>query len=114
VGWGGKKGRQHIKARLGESVNYKWETKVLYGQYTGSTDSQFISNEDMFLWLLRGDLKQKLNVKRESTRSGITNKILCNQDITNRNRQQMQTISDKTIDHIRMPNFHKRTIYKET
>jgi len=84
-GVGGKKGRQHIKARLGESVNYKWETKEMYGRYIGSTDSQLISNKDMFLWLLRGDLKQKLKVKRQRTRSGITNKILCNQDITNRN-----------------------------
>ena len=47
----------------------------MHCQYIGSTDSQFLSNKDMFLWLSRGDLKQKLKVKRYSTRSGITNKL---------------------------------------
>ena len=48
---GGKEGMQHTKARLGGSLNYKWESKVMHGQYIGHTDSQLISNEGMFLLL---------------------------------------------------------------
>ena len=35
----------------------------MYGQYIRNTDRQLISEEDTFLWLLKGDLKQKLKVK---------------------------------------------------
>jgi hypothetical protein len=50
-------GIQHKKARLGESVKKKWKNKVMHGQYIRNVDRQLISEEDTFLWLLKGDLK---------------------------------------------------------
>jgi hypothetical protein len=50
-------GIQNTKARLKESLKKKWENKVMHGQYIRSIDKQLISKEDMFLWLLKGDLK---------------------------------------------------------
>ena len=35
----------------------KWESKVPHGQCIRSVDRQLISEEDMFLWRSRGDLK---------------------------------------------------------
>jgi hypothetical protein len=52
-----KEGIQHKKAKLGESLKKIWESKVMHGQYMRSMDRQLISEEDMFLLLLRGDLK---------------------------------------------------------
>jgi hypothetical protein len=87
------------------------------GQYIGSTDSWLISNEDRFLWLSRGDVKRKLKVNRQNTRYGIANKILCNQDITNRNRNSKCRLSqqfDKTIDIISgCPIFTKEQYVKK-
>jgi hypothetical protein len=48
---------QHTKARLGESLKKKWESKVMHGQYIITVDRQLISEEDTFLCLSRGDLK---------------------------------------------------------
>jgi Ni,Fe-hydrogenase III component G len=50
-------GIQNTKARLAESLKEKWENKVMHGQYIRSIDKQLISEEDMFLWLSKGDLK---------------------------------------------------------
>jgi len=50
-------GIQHIKAKLGESVKKKWESKLKHGQYIITIGRQLISQEDTFLWLSRGDLK---------------------------------------------------------
>ena len=58
-------GIQHKKARLGESPK-KWKNKVMHGQYIRNRDRQLISEEDMFLWLSKGDL----NIG--STRPGVT------------------------------------------
>jgi len=41
---------------LGEFLK-KWKNKVMHGQYIRNIDRQFISEEDTFLWLSRGDLK---------------------------------------------------------
>ena len=54
-----KEGIHHIKAKLGESLKKKWESNVLCGQYIRSVDRQPVSVEDMFLWLLRGDMKEE-------------------------------------------------------
>jgi len=48
-------GIQHTKARLGESLKKKWKNKLMHGQYIRNVDRQRISEEDMFLWLLKGD-----------------------------------------------------------
>jgi len=50
-------GIQHTKAGLGESVKKKWKNKVMHWQYIRNIDRQLISEEDMFLWLSKGDLK---------------------------------------------------------
>jgi len=50
-------GIQHTKARLGESLKKKWKNQVMQGQYIRNIDRQLISDEDMFLWLSKGDLK---------------------------------------------------------
>jgi hypothetical protein len=55
-----KKSIQHTKARLEESLKKHWESKVIHGRYIRSTDRRLISEEDTFLWLLRGDLKAEL------------------------------------------------------
>jgi hypothetical protein len=50
-------GIQHTKSRLGEVLKKKWKHKVMHGQYIRNIDRQLISEEDMFLWLSKGDLK---------------------------------------------------------
>jgi len=52
-----QEGIQHTKARLGEVLKNKWKNKVMHGQYIRNIDRQLISEEDMFLWLSKGDLK---------------------------------------------------------
>jgi hypothetical protein len=47
---------QNTKARLEESLK-KWENKVMHSQYIRSIDKDLISEENMFLWLSKGDLK---------------------------------------------------------
>ena len=110
---------QHIKAKFGDSLKKKWESKVMHGQYIRSMDMQLISQEDVFLWLLRGDLKgeteseiiaaqdQALQTKYHTTKYYTWKKDsksgLCKQfDETHR-----------TL-HSSMRNSGKRTIHKET
>jgi len=50
-------GIQHTKARLRVSLKKKWKNKVMHGQYIRNIDRQLISEEDMFLWLSKGNLK---------------------------------------------------------
>ena len=40
-----------------ESLKKKWESKISHGHCIESMDRQIINEEDMFLWLLKGDLK---------------------------------------------------------
>ena len=47
-------GIQHIKARLGESLQKEWKNKLLHGQYIRNIDRQLISEEVTFLWLWKG------------------------------------------------------------
>ena len=44
-----KEGIQHLKAKLGQSLKKKWESKVMYSQYIRNMDRQLISEEDTFL-----------------------------------------------------------------
>jgi hypothetical protein len=48
---------QHTKAKFGEVLKKSWKNKSLHGQYIRNIDRQLISEEDMFLWLTKGDLK---------------------------------------------------------
>jgi hypothetical protein len=43
---------------LGQSLKKKkWKNEVMHGQYIRSIDRQLISQDNIFLWLLKGDLK---------------------------------------------------------
>jgi hypothetical protein len=44
---------------LKEVLNKKWKNKVMHGQYVRNIDRQLISEEDMFLWISKGDLKEE-------------------------------------------------------
>jgi ribosomal protein S4 len=48
---------QHTKAKLGEVLKKKWKKKAMHGQYIRNIDRKLISEEDTFLWLMKGDLK---------------------------------------------------------
>ena len=52
-----KQGIQLIKAKTGESLKEKWDSKIMHGWYIWSTDRQLISKEDVSLWLSKGNLK---------------------------------------------------------
>ena len=52
-----KEGIQHIKAKLGESLKKKWESKLMHCQCIRSMDRQLISEKNTFLWLSRGELE---------------------------------------------------------
>jgi hypothetical protein len=54
---------QHTKARLGEFLKKKCKNKAMHGQCIISRDRQLVSEKNTFLWLSRGQLKQKLKVK---------------------------------------------------
>jgi hypothetical protein len=42
---------------LGEVLKKKWKNKAMHGQYILNIDRQLVSEEDTFLWLMKGDLK---------------------------------------------------------
>jgi hypothetical protein len=42
---------------LGEVLKKNWKNKAMHGQYIRNIDRQLISEEDMFLWLTKGDVK---------------------------------------------------------
>ena len=56
-------GTQHTKARLREVLKEKWKNKLMHLQYIRNIDIKLISEEYTFLWLSKGDLKQKMKVK---------------------------------------------------
>jgi len=94
---------EHTKGRLGEVLKKQWKNKVMHRQYIRNVDRQLISEEDMFLWLSKGDLKveteseivaaqdQALNTKCYATKILHTEK-----DSKCRLCQQL----DETIDHM--------------
>ena len=53
---------------MGESLKKKWKNKVIHGQYIRNIDRQLISRqliseEDMFLWLSKGDLQVETEIE---------------------------------------------------
>ena len=46
-----KEGIPHLKAKLGEFLRIKWESKVIHGHYTRNMDRQLIGEVDTFLLL---------------------------------------------------------------
>jgi hypothetical protein len=96
-------GIQHTKARLGESLKKNWKNKVMQGQYIRNIDRQIISEEDTFLWLLKGDLKAETESEIVATQEQAlqtkyyVTKIL-NTETDSKWRLCQQF--DETIDHI--------------
>jgi hypothetical protein len=89
-----KEGVQHTKARLGVTLKQKWESTIMHSQYTKSTDTHLVSEEDTFLWLSRGYLKAETESEIIAAQDQtFQSKILCNYNITNTNTQQMQKMS---------------------
>ena len=52
-----KEGIQQVKAKLGPTIKKTRRGKLLHSQYIGSGDRQPIGEEDMLLWVVRGDLE---------------------------------------------------------
>ena len=108
----------NTKARLGESLNKKWINKAMYGQYIRNIDRQFISEEDTFLWLSKGDQ----NAETESEIVAAQNQALQTKYYATK-MLNTETDSkcglcqqfDETIDHIiSMPTAGKRTVNRKT
>jgi hypothetical protein len=55
---------QHTKARLETYLKKKWDSKTMNDQYIRSIHRQIISEEDIFLWVLREALKQETESAR--------------------------------------------------
>jgi hypothetical protein len=93
-----KEGIEHIKARLGESLKEKQESKVMHGQYIESAYRQLSGEEDKFLWLLRGDLKGQTEseIMAAQTEYHVTKILHTETDSKCRPCQQF----DKTTEHI--------------
>jgi hypothetical protein len=82
-----KEGIQHTKARLEESLKKKWEGQVMHGQHIRSKYRKLISEEDLFLWLLRGDLKEETESEIITGQGQASQtKYHVTKIITNRNR----------------------------
>jgi len=98
-----QEGIQHTKARLGEVLKNKWKNKVMCGQYIRNIDRQLISEEDMFLWLSKGDLKEETESESVAAQDQAlqtkyyATKIL-NTETDSKCRLCQQF--DETIDHI--------------
>jgi hypothetical protein len=70
----------------------------MHGQYFISIDRQFISDEDMFLWLSRGDVKTETASEIVAAQGqSLQTKML--QMETNRKYRLCQQF-DETVDHI--------------
>ena len=52
-----KEGIQQVKEKLGPTVKKTRRGKLQHSQYIGSVDRQPIGEEDMLLWVVRGDLE---------------------------------------------------------
>jgi len=110
-----KEGNQHIKAKFGESLKKKWGSKVMHGQYIRCMDMQLISQEDMFLWLLRGDLESEIIAAQDQalqTKYHATKYYTRKKDSKSRLCKQFDE-TYRTL-HLSMPNSGKRTAHKET
>jgi hypothetical protein len=98
-----QEGIQHTKGRLGEVLKNKWKNKVMHGQYIINIDRQLISEENMFLWLSKRDLKAETESEivaaqdQELQTKYYATKVL-NTETDSKCRLCQQF--DETIDHI--------------
>jgi hypothetical protein len=73
---------QHTKASLGVILKKKWKYMAMLGKCIGNIDRQLISKEDMFFWLMKGDLKEET----ESEIVAAQHQELRNKNLEHRNR----------------------------
>jgi hypothetical protein len=81
-------GMQHRKGRLREVLKEKWKNKVMHRQYIRNMDRQHTSEEDIFLWLSKGDFK----AETESEIVAAQNTMYYATKLLHRDGQQMQTV----------------------
>ena len=96
-------GIQHTKARLGESLKKKWKNKVMHEQYIRNIDRRFISEEDTFLWLSKGDLIAEADSEIVAARDQALQTKYCVTKMLNtetNGKCRLCQKFDKTIDHI--------------
>ena len=56
---------------MGEFLKKKWKNKVMHGQYIRNTDGQLIGEEDAFLWVSKGDLKEETESEIEAAQDQV-------------------------------------------
>jgi hypothetical protein len=81
----------------------KWKNKVMHVQYIRNIDRELISEEDMFLWLLKGDLKAETEseivpAQDEALQTKYYTTEILNTQTDNKCRLCQQF--DETLDHI--------------
>ena len=94
---------QHTKGRLGGVLKMKSKNKVLHGQYIRTMDRQLISEEDTFLWLLKGDLKAENESEILAAQDQVINTKYYTTKILHTERDSKCRLCqqlDEKIDHI--------------
>ena len=113
-------GTQHTKARLREVLKERWKNKVMHGQYIRNIDRQLISEEDTFLWLLKGDLKAETEseivaAQDQALRTKYYATKILSRETDSKCRLCQQFDETIRIPHnISMPYTGKRTVHKKT
>ena len=75
----------------------------MHGQYIRNMDRQFISEEDTFLWLSKGDLKAETESEIMATQDQALNTKYCATKLLNTETDSQCRLCqqfDETIDHI--------------
>jgi hypothetical protein len=89
-----QKGRHSShKIKIRRVLKEKWESKIMHDQYIRSEDRQLTDEEDAFLRLSGGDLEGEIETEIIATQDqALQTKYNAIKNITNRNREQMQTL----------------------
>jgi len=105
---------KHTEARLETYLKKKWENKAMNDQYIRSIHRQIISEEDMFLWLLRKALKDETESARTPAQDqALYTKYHATQILQTDSRFIICQQFSEAVEHINigMPNIG-RTIHK--
>jgi hypothetical protein len=92
-----------MKARLVKVLKKKWKNKVMHGQYIRNMNRQLICEEDMFLWLSKGDVKAETESEIVAAQDqALHTKYYATQILNTETDRQCRLCQqfDETIDHI--------------